>query len=245
MVKVQEKRNYSHETFEENGEMTIDRKGAKNDLADLYDQIRSGKTNAEIIESNPEFMFNIDKIERARQTIREDQYKDTFRQLEVTYIFGPTGTGKSRSVMEKFGYRDVFRVTDYEHPFDSYKGQEIINFEEFRSSLRISGYAYLDGYPLELPCRYANKIACYTQLYIITNIDLAVQYLSVQDEHPETWRAFLRRIRTVMIFSKESQDPQVYDIAKLQYHFIWRVFPKEIDKTSKQLAFKHGLIRTL
>jgi hypothetical protein len=140
--------------------MPIERKGARNDLADLYDQIKSGKTNAEIIDSNTEFMFNIDKIERARQTIREDEHKDDFRELEVTYIFGPTGTGKTRSVMEKYGYRNVFRVTGYEHPFDGYKGQEIVVFEEFRSSLKIQDMLnYLDGYPLELPCRYANKIA--------------------------------------------------------------------------------------
>lgn len=220
------------DTFEEQGEMPIERQGARNDLADLYDQIKSGKTNAEIIESNPEFMFNIDKIERARQTIIEDKYKSDFRELDVTYIFGPTGTGKTRSVMEKHGYENVFRVTDYDHPFDGYKNQEIIIFEEFRSSLKIRDMLnYLDGYPLELPCRYANKIACYTKVYIITNIDLAKQYLSVQEEHPETWQAFLRRIKTVQIFSKD-KEPQKFDLASLQYQFIWNIFPKE--KPNKQ-----------
>ena len=225
------------ETFEEQGEMPIERKGARNDLADLYDQIRSGKTNAEILESNPEFMLLIDKIERARQTIREDQYKDTFRKLEVTYIFGPTGTGKTRSVMEQYGYESVFRVTDYDHPFDSYKGQDIIIFEEFRSSLKIQDMLnYLDGYPLELPCRYANKVACYTQVYIITNIDLAEQYTSVQNEHPETWQAFLRRIKIVKIYSKKSMAPNEFDLANLQHQFIWRIFPIENDKPDEQLA---------
>jgi len=214
------------DTFDEYGEMPIERQGVRNDLADLYDQIKSGKTNAEIIESNPEYMFNIDKIERARQTIREDQYKNTFRTMEVTYIFGPTGTGKTRSVMEKYGYENVFRVTDYEHPFDSYKGQEIIVFEEFRSSLKIQDMLnYLDGYPLELPCRYSNKIACFTQVYLISNIDLAEQYSSVQEEHSETWQAFLRRIRTVKIYSKESKISQEFDLASLQYNIIWRDDP--------------------
>lgn len=225
------------ETFEEDGEMPIERQGARNDLADLYDQIKSGKTNAEIIESNPEYMFNIDQIERARQTIREDQYKDEFRQLEVTYIFGPTGTGKTRSVMEKFRYRNVFRVTDYKHPFDGYKGQDIVILEEFRSSLEIQDMLnYLDGYPLELPCRYANKVACYTQVYIITNIDLAEQYPRVQDEQPETWQAFLRRIHKVKIYSKESKVPQEFDLGNLQYHFIWGIFPNVNDKNGEQLA---------
>ena len=181
------------DTFEEWGEMPVERQGARNDLADLYDSIKQGLTNFEILEQNPHYMFYVDKIERVRQIVRENQYKNTFRDLEVTYISGPTGCGKTRSVMEKYGYEEVFRVTDYEHPFDSYKGQNVLVFEEFRSSLKISDMLnYLDGYPLELPCRYANKVACFTKVYIISNIDLSEQYLSVQEEHYETWRAFIR-----------------------------------------------------
>jgi hypothetical protein len=101
--------------------------------------------------------------------------------------------------MEMHGYTNVFRVTDYQHPFDNYKGQENIIFEEFRSSLRIQDMLnYLDGYPLELPCRYANKIACYTHVYLITNIPLESQYEEVQKLYASTWQAFLRRINKVI-----------------------------------------------
>lgn len=108
------------------------------------------------------------------------------------------------------------------------KDSQLFVFEEFRSSLKIQDMLnYLDGYPLELPCRYANKTACYTEVYIITNVDLVEQYASVQIEHPETWLAFLRRIQNVMIFSKD-KDPQVYNLADLKYQFIWRIFPCKI-----------------
>ena len=80
--------------------------------------------------------------------------------------------------MEKYGYQNVYRVTDYDHPFDSYKGQDVIVFEEFRSSLKIQDMLnYLDGYPCELPCRYNNKLACFTKVYIITNISFNQQYI--------------------------------------------------------------------
>ena len=90
--------------------------------------IRQGYSNYEIIFLCPHFSFNIEKIERIRQTIREEEYKSQFRQLEVTYIYGATGTGKTRGVMEKYGYSNIFRVTDYDHPFDNYKGQDVIIF---------------------------------------------------------------------------------------------------------------------
>ena len=100
--------------------------------------------------------------------------------------------------MEKYGYENVYRVTDYEHPFDGYKGQDVIVFEEFRSCIKIGDMLdYLDIYPLTLPCRYNNKIACFTKIFIISNIPLEQQYPEIQREQPRTWVAFLRRIRYI------------------------------------------------
>lgn len=191
------------DTFDEYGALPIERQGQRNDIHDLYDMIKQGMSNYEILESNPTFLLQIEKIERARQILKEEEFKNEFRKLEVTYISGATDTGKSRAIMDKYGYANVYRVTDYEHPFDSYKGQEIIVFEEFRSSLKIQNMLnYLDGYPLELPCRYANKIACFTKVFLITNIALEDQYRNIHYEQEETWNAFLRRIHKVIVYKQ-------------------------------------------
>lgn len=190
------------DTFEEYGEMPIERQGSRNDLHDLYDMIRQGMTNFDIIDQCPEYMMNIDKIERCRQIVREEQNKNTWRDIEVTYIFGRSGAGKTRGVMEEYGYENVYRVTDYIHPFDAYKGQDVMLFDEFRSSLRIQDMlVYLEGYPLQLPCRYTNKIACFTKVFIISNLDLTEQYTTMQSEHKETWQAFVRRINKVKVYT--------------------------------------------
>ena len=186
------------DTHEEYGEVPVERKGARNDLSDLYDMIKQGMTNFEIIEECPDYMLQLDKIERVRQTVKEESFKNTFRQIETIYIWGITGAGKTRGIMEQYGYENVFRVTDYAHPFDTYKGQDVIIFEEFRSSIKISDMLiYLEGYPTELPCRYTKKVACFTKVYLITNIYLFKQYETIQTESPHTWQAFLRRIKTV------------------------------------------------
>lgn len=189
-----------YETFEEFGNMPMERQGQRNDIHDLYDMIKQGMSNYDILELNPTYMLQIEKIERARQIVREEQFKEQFRELDVTYVSGEAGTGKTRGVMESFGYSNVYRVTDYLHPFDSYKGQDVIAFEEFHSSLKIENMLnYLDGYPLEIPCRYLNKIACYTKVYLISNIDLEEQYRGIQMEFPDTWKAFLRRLKKVIV----------------------------------------------
>lgn len=188
-------------TFEEFGECPSEEQGKRNDLNQLYDMIKDGLSNYDILESNPSYMMRLEKIEYCRQVVKQEEFKNKFRNLEVEYWFGRTGMGKTRTVMEKFGYENVYRVTDYTHPFDSYKGQDILVFEEFRSSLRIQDMLnYLDGYPLDLPCRYSNKIACYTKVYILSNLSLKEQYKDIQREYGETWNAFLRRINTVKIF---------------------------------------------
>lgn len=192
------------ETFEESGDCPEESPGRRTDLEELYGWIKEGLTDREIIDLNPRYLFDVDRISRARQLVLEGQYKDTFRSMHVEYWWGHTGTGKTRGVMEKYGYSKVFRVTDYDHPFDSYRQQSIVIFEEFRSSLKIQDMLnYLDGYPLELPCRYHNKIACYTQVYLISNIPLESQYETVQREHPGTWEAFKRRIHKNRHFGLE------------------------------------------
>ena len=195
------------DTHEEWGEMPVERQGARNDLADLKDMIKAGLSDAEIIEVMPQYMLQIDKIDRVRQILKSEEFREVWRKLEVVYIFGSTGTGKTRSVMEEFGYRNVFRITDYLHPFDNYKGQPVVAFEEFRSSLKIQDMLnYLDCHPLDLPSRYNNKVACFEKVFIITNIDLSRQYEDIQQKYPETWNAFVRRINKVVRFGRECRE---------------------------------------
>lgn len=195
------------DTHEEYGELPMERQGHRSDIEDLYDMIKQGLSNYEILETAPCYMLNIERVEKVRQILKEEHFKNDFRKLEVNYIYGKTGVGKTRGIMEMYGYTNVFRVTDYQHPFDNYKGQDVLVFEEFRSSLKIQDMLiYLDGYPIELPCRYANKIACFTKVYIITNIPLSSQYEGTQWEYKETWDALLRRINRVICMTDKQSD---------------------------------------
>lgn len=194
------------ETFEEWGEMPIEHQGTRTDLAILYEYIKDGLSNFEIMERNPDYLLNLEKIERARQAIREQQYRDTFRQLETVYIWGPTGTGKTRGVMERYSYSGVYRVTDYSHPFDAYQGEDVLLLDEYNSNFKIRDLLnYLDGYPLTLPARYSNRVACYTKVYIISNLCLSKQYPDEQYNSPATFDALLRRIGKVLQYTGPGQ----------------------------------------
>lgn len=136
------------------------------------------------------------------------QRLNTYRQLQVTYIHGPTRSGKTRSVLESVEHPSmVYRVTNYKHPFDGYQGQPVILFEEFRSSLPIEQMlVYLDPYVCQLPSRYSDRIGTYTHVYIVTNIPIEEQYTNIQMHHHETWDAFRERITTIEEFPRRTSD---------------------------------------
>lgn len=188
------------DTFYESGEMPVERKNNKPSLEDAYDMLKAGLSVSEVVAEMPSLMLQMDKLEVARQSFLREKYKNTRRELDVTYIYGSSRTGKTRSVMDKYGYENVYRVTDYVHPFDSYNGQDVIVFEEFRSSLRLEYMLMLlDIYPVELRCRYANKQALYTQIYVISNIPITDQYLGTDSKDLD---AFYHRFNRVRHFDK-------------------------------------------
>lgn len=141
---------------------------------------------------------------------------------EVCYISGHTGTGKTRGVLEAHNFIDVYRITDYKNPFDGYRCQPVIAFDEFRSSLRLKEMLlYCDIYPLELPSRYANKYACYNKVYIISNWALERQYPEAQREDRESWEAFLRRIHKVITYDDKGK--------KIIYPSVQAYFERDTD----------------
>lgn len=185
-------------TFEEFGECPDEHQGKSGEADRILELLKDGANNLEVIEAVPSAMKIIDKVDRTRSLLRDVQFASSWRDLTVTYLFGKTGSGKTRSVMDKYGYSNCYRVTDYKHPFDTYDGQDVIIFEEFRGGLKHGDMLnYLDGYPLLLPCRYFNRQACYTKVFIITNIPPDDQYLNVDKESRQ---AFFRRIHRVIHF---------------------------------------------
>lgn len=189
------------DTFEEIGELPKGHQGQRTELACLFEMIENGLSNSEILRQNPDYIKYLNHIEKTRQALREEEYKDKWREINCVYVFGETNTNKSRTYLEKYGYENVYRITNYNGNavWDGYRGQDVVIFEEFRSQLMISEIlTWLEGYPnCSLRARYMDKVACYTKVVFISNIPLEEQYPNVQKESPETWRAFLRRIQRV------------------------------------------------
>lgn len=201
-------------TYEEYGTPPPDSKGKREDLTDLYNMVMDGLTNAEIIARNQDFILYLDKLDKLRTTILTEKYKGIRRtNLEVTYVSGITGSGKTRGILDEYGDSNVYRVTDYAHPFDGYNCQSVIVFDEFRDSLELKDMLnYLDIYPIELPARFANKYACYEKVFIVSNWDFNMQYEKKQTNDTESYKAFIRRIGKIIVYEKDRKV--IYDSVK-------------------------------
>ena len=208
------------DTFEEWGTMPQTGQGRRSDLANLYQMIKDGYSNVEILEINPDNLLNLQHIDKARLEILSSRYKAERRMnLLVTYVSGATGFGKSRYILDNHGDPNVYRVTDYKHPFGTYSGEDVIVFEEFRSDLPIGNMLnYLDIYPLQLPARYNNRQACYNFVYIVSNWKLDDQYHNIRLEQTETWNALIRRIHKVRIYTAPGEW-QEYDTTDYLHGF--------------------------
>lgn len=193
-------------SFEEIGYRPPENMGKRKDMEELYRMIVDEElSNAEIIRNNNDYIMQIDKLDKIRTTYLQEKFKGTRRlDLEVIYVFGVTGSGKTRSIFDKHNDDNLYRITDYKHPFDRYTTESVVMFEEFRNSLPLKDMLnLLDIYPIMLSARYANKYACYNKVYICTNWRLEKQYEYEQAYDKESWNAFLRRIHKVVEYTKD------------------------------------------
>lgn len=212
------------ETFQEFGDCPDEQQGRRSDLEDMYFLVKEGYTDSEILELCGETAVkHIDKIGKLRLAYFRDKFAEERRlNLKVNYITGKTGSGKSRDILDEHGDRNVYRVTDYEHPFDSYTLEPVLVLEEYRSSIKLGDILnYLDIYPVDLPARYSQKVACYDTVYVVSNWTFEQQYSDIQKE-PERKADYEAWVRRFNGFVKEYYDIGKYRLYNSMQEYLHR-----------------------
>lgn len=209
-------------TFQEWGTLPPENEEKAPQMFRLMQSVRDGLTTTEIINENPNLAFRARDIDLLRQVMTAEKHLVENRRLDVSYLYGASGSGKTWSIFKRHDAKAICRITNYRHgkgiSFDGYNGQEVLVFEEFSSQIPIEDMLnYLDIYPLYLPARYNDRVACYTKVYITSNLPLEEQYKGIQQIKPETWKAFRRRIHHVIEFlpdgtTMEHKEGLPYDV---------------------------------
>ena len=187
------------------------------DVPEIQDDDDGEKTFREVIHglvfeegaSYSQIMEDYPEASRFHQAVREwVQIRDRklgqgWREVKCTYIWGEPGVGKSRWVRDRF--QDLYSVVRYKHPWDTYEGQSAILLDEFYSGLEWEEFlAVLDGHPLLLPARYADRQALHTRVFVVSNVPPWEQYTKVP---AKKWRALARRLNHVWHMTGEPSRP--------------------------------------
>lgn len=220
----------------EYGEFAEER--SRTDYKDFLELVQNGTSEIELSRLFPTlFLKHVGQLEKIRESYRHEVECDKFRDVEVTYIYGPPRTGKTYSVINKYGMKNVHLVRIYgTGMFDSYRGEDVLCLDEFDSQIKITEMnAILDTYALEFKARFYNRQASFTKVYIISNLPLSKLYVDEQITKPEIYKAFLARIKTIIHFDSQGVQHIEKSNVALQYIKIEENIFKDVENENKSV----------
>ena len=200
--KLSAKQNTSLGTFEEIGSCPDEQPGRRTDLFDMYELLKAGATDYEVLETNPNLIRYIGHMEKVRYALAKENSRTAFRNVSVSYYYGGNGTGRRSQIYAAHNADDIYRVNEYKNPFDNYNNQPVLCLDGYKECFPLKELlSYLEGFPMtQLRARYSNKYANYTQVYIVSTCPLGEQYKADQFNDPDDWHALLRHIDDVCEF---------------------------------------------
>ena len=117
---------------------------------------------------------SLNRLRAIEEAAQKEHWSRTERNVKATYFWGAPRTGKTYWLTHtRYKFGEFYAVTDWKNPWDSYEGQSVLILDEYDAQANFHTLCQiLEGYPLELPARYANKWAAWDEVWIVSNISL-------------------------------------------------------------------------
>jgi hypothetical protein len=162
------------------------RQGSRDDIQAIKDEIDNGSTPDDLM---------LDPVYGLLMTGQVASYADRYyalsmaqkwsrenRDVRVHYLYGRTGSGKTRYVYDRYGYDHVYTADCAARDgFAQYRYESVLVLDEFRSSVRFNTLLrMIDRYPYQIDRRYHNAWAAWTDVYMLTTLPLSAQYPNVE-----------------------------------------------------------------
>ena len=178
---------------------------ARTDVKNFFDLLDSGATDMEIRELYPQlYLKEFKKMNELRLIRKKEIYSKQCRDVEVTYIFGSSGVGKSTYVNELVANDSVFRVDSFDKAaFTDYAGEDTLVIDEFKGQINLQFMnRLLDCFPLKVRGLCSLLPACFTKIYIISNFAYKDLYKPEQIENAGQYAGFVRRLNNIIKVEK-------------------------------------------
>ncbi len=187
------------ETFEEG---TPRVQGKRVDLEGFKDAVKGGARARDLVDDHFGIIARYPKF---YHTLTQMYRPERSEEPVVTLLIGPTGTGKTRRVMDEFGENpDFWRqpINNGTMWFDGYDGQSIVLFDDFAgkaSHLHLSTLLQLlDRYTITVPTKGGHTWWMPSKVFVTTNIEPRHWY--TWENRGEQYVALARRFHKVHLY---------------------------------------------
>lgn len=180
------------------GEFTEER--SRSDIKSFMQLIEAGASDYEIAQLYPSlFLKECNKLTFLR-SVRNVNYSKQKRDVEVYYIYGVSGSGKTTYVEDLTIDDEVFYVDTFDNSaFTGYKGEKTLIIDEFRGQFSLQFMNRLfDGSPIKLRGLNSLVSACFDKVYILSNYKFTELYKKEQEENKEAFKGFDRRLHNIV-----------------------------------------------
>lgn len=151
-------------------------------------ELLAGKNINDLIDENPEMLYDSEKWERAQQAYKRRKYIIRHSRPKVYVIKGEPGSGKTEWPEHKWPDKSIYRISDkhsnrYSGSWDGYEQQDIVIIDECDKFMFSWDFTLrlLDKYPIKVRMMYGtaqfnSPIICltgvghYTEWWIENNI---------------------------------------------------------------------------
>lgn len=169
--------------------------GKRNDWNHIKDMIDDGATIQELAHKHFGDYIRYHRGFEKYKYIHDKSESQNRRSVKVKLILGPTGTGKTQGVLDKFGDDKVY-ILEFDKGsnvwWDGYQGEDVILLDDYNNNYNLPRLLrVLDKYKLRLPIKGGFTWAKWTKVFITTNLRKCELHESAKDEHRN---ALFRRI---------------------------------------------------
>lgn len=173
--------------------------GQRSDLVSFTDGIRAGRSVRDLAFDQPSTFVRYHRGLMMFQQLQRAPFRDT---IEVHYIYGESGVGKSRHVWTLlrplYESGQVYVAKDHSQGwFDGYCGESVVYFEDFRGN-----------FPLDQMLQLVDRYPCYQWIKGASVPILATKFYFTSNYHPDRFyngdTAWIRRLNIVQ-FSPQAE----------------------------------------
>lgn len=177
------------------------KQGRRSDLEDYYSRLEAGETVKDILRDSPKAYCHLNVLKNMYFDLKSDN-TPIVRDVRVYWHIGATGSGKSYErvkLSKEIGEDQIYYLSTFNSGcFDKYNGEPVLWIDDFRGQFPFDTMLrFLDCYKADIPARYCNLKALWTEVHITSPLTPREVYPQSDFDISDRVEQLIRRITSI------------------------------------------------